>query len=139
MRIYANVKQAGVRRYAIEKQEINLENDPTTLRDLITEIVTQNVASYNNKVGKQNIIGYLTAEEINQSLETGRLHFGEIYSDKKADLGKALDNAFQSYEDGIYRVFIGDREAGDLDDSLELKENDILTFVRLTMLSGRMW
>lgn len=47
--------------------------------------------------------------------------------------------ALLAYKDGIYRVFIGDEEVKELNESLNIKEGDILTFIRLTMLSGGMW
>ena len=61
------------------------------------------------------------------------------YNEQKQDLEKAIENALQSYEDGIYRVFVNDEEMGEIESEIELKEKDELTFVRLTMLAGRMW
>ena len=52
---------------------------------------------------------------------------------------KAVDNALQSFEDGLYRVFLNDDELERLDEEIDVKENDTLTFIRLTMLAGRMW
>ena len=52
---------------------------------------------------------------------------------------KAIENALQIYEDGIYWVFVNGEELGKINDKLDLQENDELTFVRLTMLAGRMW
>ncbi|MBF1704203.1 MAG: hypothetical protein HXO79_04185, partial [Selenomonas sp.] len=49
-------------------------------------------------------------------------------------------NARQSFEDGIYRIFVNGEELGETCDTpVTLKENDEITFVRLTMLAGRMW
>lgn len=69
----------------------------------------------------------------------GKIGFGRRFSDKKADKQKALDNAQQSFEDGIYKVFVGDKELTDLKTAVNLQEGDVLTFIRLTMLSGRLW
>ena len=52
---------------------------------------------------------------------------------------KALDTAYLAFEDGLYCIFINDEQTEKLDDSLNLKDGDILTFIRLTMLAGRMW
>ena len=52
----------------------------------------------------------------------------------------AIENARQSFEDGIYRIFVNGEELGETCDTpVTLKENDEITFVRLTMLAGRMW
>jgi hypothetical protein len=139
VKIYINVKQAGVRKQFIARQEFYLEAVPKTLRELITVIVTNNVKNFNNKIDQKFILNYLTAEEINDKLILGKVSFGEINNDKKANLDKALESAFLAYEDGIFRVFVEEQETGSLDDLIDVKEEDVLTFVRLTMLSGRMW
>ena len=41
--------------------------------------------------------------------------------------------------DGLVRVFKGNSEITDLDTEVEITEGDVFTFVRLIMLSGRMW
>ena len=43
------------------------------------------------------------------------------------------------FQDGLFRVFLGDTELTELDEKLELQEGDTVTFIRLTMLAGRMW
>ncbi|EFD80718.1 hypothetical protein PSAG_00753 [Fusobacterium animalis D11] len=63
----------------------------------------------------------------------------EVHGDKKANLKKALDTAYLAFEDGLYCIFINDEQTEKLDDSLNLKDGDILTLIRLTMLAGRMW
>lgn len=139
MRIYVNVKQAGSRKNHITKEEIVLPKPPASLRVLIGEIVTQNVEKYNQKVGKESILDFITDEELEGQAKVGKVGFGEVYSENKAKLDQALDAAWLAYEDGIYRVFVGGREAGGLDDAITLNEDDVLTFIRLTMLAGRLW
>jgi hypothetical protein len=139
VKIYINVKQAGVRKQFIARQEFYLAAVPKTLRELITFIVTKNIEDFNNKIDQKSILNYLTTEEINDKLILGKVSFGEINNDKKANLSKALESAFLAYEDGIFRVFVQEQEAGSLDDLIDIDEEDVLTFVRLTMLSGRMW
>ena len=139
MKLYVNVKQAGSRKNYITKEEISLKTVPKTLRELIGAVVTNNVREFNEKVKGQKVIDYLTSEEINHKLEVGKVSFGEMNNTAKASLSKALECAYLAYEDGIYRVFIGDTEAGKLEELLEVKEGDVLTFIRLTMLAGRMW
>ena len=45
----------------------------------------------------------------------------------------------QGFEDGLFRVFLGDRELENLDEKVEFAEGNEITFIRLTMLAGRMW
>lgn len=139
MLIYINVKSAGSRKNFIKKEEIILDRIPETLEELIKEIVTKNVIAYNNKVQSKSIIKYLTDEEIKNRIKVGKVSFGEIYNEGEADVAKAIEVALLAHRDGIYRVFIGDEEVNELNESLNIKEGDILTFIRLTMLSGGMW
>lgn len=139
MKLYVNVKQAGSRKNYIAKEEIDMSGRPSTLRQLIAAIVSENVKNFNSKVKGVTLLNYLTKEQIGEKLAVGRVSFGEAYNPAEADLEKALETAYSAYEDGIYRVFINNAEAGLLDDALDLKEEDVLTFIRLTMLAGRMW
>ena len=50
-----------------------------------------------------------------------------------------MNHAIQSFEDGIYRIFLDDRALEQLEEKILLTEGSSLTFVRLTMLAGRMW
>ena len=139
MKIYVNIKQAGVRKKYITKKEIYLKSMPLTLKDLISEIISMNVKDFNEKKDNKKILSYLTDEDISNKLKVGKVSFGDVYNTAKADLEKAIECAFLAFEDGIFRVFIGDEEAVDLDDAIDINEEDVLTFIRLTMLSGRMW
>ncbi len=46
---------------------------------------------------------------------------------------------FQCFEDGIFRIYLGTEELKKPEDLISLEEDSELTFIRLTMLSGRMW
>ncbi|KUO70710.1 MAG: hypothetical protein APF81_26025 [Desulfosporosinus sp. BRH_c37] len=64
---------------------------------------------------------------------------GVLRLDHQANVTKAIATALLAFQDGIYRVFIGDNEVAELDEKLSLKEGEVLTFIRFTMLAGRMW
>lgn len=139
MTIKANIKQLGKKKSKIAEVPFVLENTPVTVRELISEAVHTCVTEYNRRVEKGETAEPLSADEINDMSEIGKIAFGINYSGKKADENAALENALQAYEDGLYRIFIGENEVGSLTDSIELNENDSVTFIRLTMLTGRMW
>ena len=139
MKLYVNVKQAGSRRNYITKEELNLCATPETLRELISYIIEANVKDFNEKVKGHKVLDYLTKEEVNTKVAEGKVSFGEIHNSTEVSLNKALETAFLAYEDGTFRVFIGDKEAGKLDERLEMQQGDVLTFIRLTMLAGRLW
>lgn len=139
MKVYVSVKQAGKRKNYITKKELILHRAPFSLRELIAEIVRINVTEYNDKASEPLIMRYLSPDEIDDQASTGKISTGELRSHKQADVVKAIEAAIISFEDGIYRVFIGENEVLSLDEQLSLKEGDLLTFIRLTMLAGRMW
>lgn len=67
--------------------------------------------------------------------DIGKIAFGINYGGREQAADKAVDNALQAFEDGLYRVFLNDDELEKLDDTIHVNENDTLTFIRLTMLA----
>ena len=137
MKIIINVKGLS-RKKVIHQEEVELINKVSTTKDLITELVKINVEKFNKKIDDKDILSIMTNEYIAEAARAGKIG-DEVHGDKKANLEKALDTAYLSFEDGLYCIFINDEQTEKLDDSLNLKDGDILTLIRLTMLSGRMW
>lgn len=137
MKIIINVKGLS-RKKVIHQEEMELKNKIFTTKDLITELVKINVEKFNKKIDDKNILSIITNENIAKAARIGKIG-DEVHGDKKANLEKALDTAYLAFEDGLYCIFINDEQSEKLDDSLNLKDGDILTLIRLTMLAGRMW
>ena len=137
MKIIINVKGLS-RKKVIHQEEVELINKISTTKDLITELVKINVEKFNKKIDERDILSIMTNENIAKAARIGKIG-DEVHGDKKANLEKALDTAYLAFEDGLYCIFINDEQTEKLDDSLNLKDGDILTFIRLTMLAGRMW
>ena len=139
MKVYVNIKQIGKRKNKIDRKEYEIKGKIGIVKDLLIEFVTINVNEFNNGFTENDIVPYLTDKKINDLSDAGKISFGVDYNEQKQDLEKAIENALQSYEDGIYRIFVNDEEVGEIHSEVNLNENDELTFVRLTMLAGRMW
>lgn len=148
MRIKVNVKHMGKRKASVEPviYDLPLGNEKDgagsgtfTVRDLVTELTRAGVADYNKRLAQPEILKCLTKEAIEDKAESGKISFGAIYGEKEADLEKAIENALQCFEDGIYRIFLGERPLEDLDEIVTVTKESAFTFVRLTMLTGRMW
>lgn len=137
MKIIINVKGLS-RKKVIHQEEVELKNKISTTKDLITELVKINVEKFNKKIDERDILSIMTNENIAKAARIGKIG-DEVHGDKKANLKKALDTAYLAFEDGLYCIFINDEQTEKLDDSLNLKDGDILTLIRLTMLAGRMW
>lgn len=139
MRIYVRVKTPGKRRDVLAPVAYSLPEGIDSLRKLLTELTRQEVERYNRKDTETQQIPFLTDQELLDQAEAGKVGFGRLWSDKKADPKKAVDNVLQCWQDGLIRVFLSDAELTELDAPLQLQEEDQLTFLRLTFLSGRMW
>ena len=137
MKIIVNVKGLS-RKKVIHQEELELKDKISTTKDLITELVKINVEKFNKKIDDKDILSIMTNEYIAEAARAGKIG-DEVHGDKKANLEKALDTAYLAFEDGLYCIFINDEQSEKLDDSLNLKDGDIITFIRLTMLAGRMW
>ncbi len=160
MKIYVQVKAAGKRHPVLERVPYEIPEGICTLRDFLTGIVRMEVERYNMKAehcdmeaGRYNmgeercdqkgpdvqVLPFLTKEEVEEGAESGKVAFGRIYSEKKADSVKAVGNAIQCFEDGLVRVFQNEEEREALDTPMQIQEGDIFTFIRLTFLAGRLW
>ena len=137
MKIIVNVKGLS-RKKVIHQEELELKDKISTTKDLIIELVKINVEKFNKKIDDKDILSIMTNEYIAEAARAGKIG-NEVHGDKKANLEKALDTAYLSFEDGLYCIFINNKQSKKLDDSLNLKDGDIITFIRLTMLAGRMW
>ena len=137
--IFVNTKTLGKRSRALTPELYPIPNGIQTLRGLIEAVVEHEVSQYNANQGEAMLLPLLTKEQIDAQSLSGKVHFGRIYSDKKADIKKAIDVALQGYEDGLFRVMINKTEAKLLDKAIDIKEGDTVTFIKLTFLAGRLW
>lgn len=136
MNIQIRVKAAGKRKAMLELQQKSIPDNIGSVEELITSLVLENVREYNSKVVDAPFFQYLTEQEYDDALHIGKVGFGDRRNEKEQDERQAVGNALQCFRDGIYRIIVNENEiTGGA--SFELKEGDILTFVRLTMLAGR--
>ena len=139
MRVYVQVIQLGKRKCNIEKIPVDFPVPPVDVQGLIEAIVSWQVCEYNERLQQSEVLKYLTQEDVENKATSGKVGFAVNYNGKPAAEVEAVASALQSYEDGIFRIFIDDTEAGGLSSPVVLKEETTLTFIRLTMLSGRIW
>lgn len=139
MDIKVNLKRIGKRRPSVEETVCQISRKPETVRELILEVVKSQVEDYNRRREAPEILAWMTKEEMEEKAQVGKIGFGVNYGENPAVLQEAQDNALLSFEDGIYRIFFNERPLEGLEERLEITEDDVFTFVRLTMLAGRMW
>ena len=139
MKINVNLKSIGKRKASVKPAIIEIKGHPSTLRELILAVVETEVEEYNRRVENPELLSYLTREEIDEKAQAGKVGFGVNYGEKKAELSAAQENAIQCFEDGIYRIFQDGEPLETLESPILITEDTVFTFVRLTMLAGRMW
>ena len=139
MDIYVRVKALGKRKDILAPTPYTIPDGICSLRQLLSAVVQKEVAQYNNTETEAQLISFLTQQELDDQAKIGKVSFGTIYSDRKADPGKAVANAIQCWEDGLVRVFMNEEELTDLDTPLSIEAQSVLTFIRLTFLAGSIW
>lgn len=139
MDVYVKVKALGKRKDLLAPTRYSLPDGIGSLRQLLTAVAQQEAERYNRKEPDTQQIPILTRQEIEDRANTGKVGFGRIYSDKKADPDKAAQRAVQSWEDGLVRVFMNEDELTQLDAPLVIPQGAVFTFLRLTFLTGSLW
>ena len=141
MYIQVSLKSIGKKQQSVQSIPYEIQCRPSTVRELILAVTEAEVLTYNRHIDTPQLLAHLTRtkEEIEDQAQAGKVSFGANYNGKKADLRQAQENAVQCFEDGIYRIFQDSQPLEKLDDVISVTEQSVFTFVRLTMLAGRMW
>ena len=105
-----------------------------SLHDLLENIVDIEVTKYEKKEFKIS-----SQEELDDMIITGKVSFGFKYREDEIDRGHAKNVALSAFSDGLYAVFLNDIQLNNLTDPLDIKEDDVLTLIRFTMLTGRFY
>ena len=142
--IYIQVKQLGKRKASIEAQKFIIEDPLFTVHDLLYDIVTKQVDKFNHRAignidGEPTFIKLFIVNSNENQSPSGKISFNLDYRQQKQDIQSAFDNVIMAFNDGLFRIFLNDNELSSLEEKINLQENDKLTFIRLTMLSGRIW
>lgn len=138
-RITVALKHPGNLTRKVKPHSILLPSTPRTLRELIELTVQVCVRSYELRRQQGHSTVPLTEEEWSAMEEVGKFAFGVHETATPVDEARAVATALSAVEDGLVRIFRGTEELTDLSAPLLLEQDQVLTFVRLTMLSGRMW
>ncbi|MBP5355031.1 MAG: hypothetical protein J6Y67_07875 [Lachnospiraceae bacterium] len=140
MKLKVEVKQLGARGKKVAPVPFEIEGVPATVGELIAATVRKCAEEFNERVRRgETVQTPLSEREISDMAGIGRITFGICNGNKEQDVGKAVDNALQAFRDGLFCLFINGKQETEEDSEVKLEEDDVLTYIRLTMLSGRMW
>ena len=136
MRIQINAKQIHKKKQNVAACAWELSEEPFDLRGLIRMLVFSGVTDYNRRIAARTGPQPLSASRMEDLRVVGRIGFGIPFDHREAAPEDALETALQGFRDGLYRVFIGEREIESLEEPLGLREDDMVTIIRLVMLTG---
>ncbi|MFK7936422.1 MAG: hypothetical protein AB8G22_23105 [Saprospiraceae bacterium] len=137
--IQLTVKQLGKKRPTLNAVPLTLPHTLSatpTLRELIAVIVEQQVTTFNEQRNEPNILPFLQPNELMERAATGKVSFGDNYNKTTVKVQKAIENAWQAYEDGLFLVFIDEQKIELLNDAVSLQSSSQLMFLRLVALVG---
>lgn len=123
-------KASSYKELSIEKVELN---NITTLFDLLYEVSMYEYTKQNKKD-----ISFYLKEELKNHAKEGKIMFKK-YNEETQSFKKAFETILQDFKDGIFRVYLNEVECTTLEETLTLKEDNNLVFIKLVMLSGRLW
>jgi len=138
MTLYLKIKAFSRRKPLVESAPFVIDEPVSTSNALIEHIVRRNVDDYNKKAVDTPLFEYLSADKFENGAKTGKIGFNDRKNGNPQDADKAVENALTSFNDGIFKLFVNDTEIG-CGEPVSLTEGDELTFIRLTMLAGRLW
>jgi hypothetical protein len=112
------------------------EGGALTLRDLIARIVRGEVDAFKQRQHERKLVRALTARQIEQGTEKGKIDLGGRDLQQQVDVEEAIATALQAFEDGLYLVILDGEEQRNLDSEVHLQADSRVAFVRLAMLAG---
>ena len=104
--------------------------DRVTVRELIRSRVYQEVQDYNLKQ-PEVFRGLVEPTDAERTLNGFKLRKG-----RQIDWKQQFDKALKAFEQNRVLILIGDRQAGSLDEEIEVKPGTQVTFLRLVPLVG---
>ncbi len=137
--IKINIKSVSGKKSRITTRTMLFDENINVVEELIKAAVAATVNEYNERQESSDLITVLTPGLIEDKAQTGKVSFGVNYGEKSPDLETAVNNALEAFADGIAVIFADDKKLDSLDEAININEIKSLTFVKLTMLAGRMW
>ncbi|GAA3996262.1 hypothetical protein GCM10022631_03320 [Deinococcus rubellus] len=124
------------RRTPFERRPTPLPDGPQTLRSLLSHLVQQEVSAYHERQDSVGMLRVLTERDISSGAATGRISVAPQERGGTVTVEDATQSALRAYCDGLYYVFVDDKQIESLDEPLALHPDSTLLLLRLTALAG---
>ncbi|WP_155593728.1 hypothetical protein [Lysinibacillus cavernae] len=139
MRLFYQQKVIGKKSRKLQKVPFSIDEPVMNLQDLLIQLVTQEVQQYNDKMVAMPLHLCLTDQQLEDAAQYGKIHFGEKKSDSLQSVDRAISTMLQAFKDELFLVLQNEESLDSLTTPLTIQENDVFTFIKLTMLAGRIW
>lgn len=114
----------------LNKVELRLVSQQTTLREVISQRIKQEVDKYNNQ--QQKIFQGLVQPTDTETMLNGY----RLQKKRMISFEKQLEKAIEAFESNGFFVLLDDKQIEDLDSPLILKEDSHVGFIKLVPLVG---
>ena len=139
MRLFYQQKIIGKKSRKLQKIPFTIEEPVHTLKDLLIQLVTQEVHHYNDKAVVTPLHIYITDQQLEDAAQHGKVHFGEKKNSAAQSVDQAISTVLLAFEDELFLVLQNEEQLNSLTTPLTIREDDVFTFIKLTMLAGRIW
>lgn len=109
---------------------VEFETEIITIRQIITERVTREVEEYNNRL-PDYFNGLIQPSDAEKTLNGFKLK-----TKKLIDAEKQVYIALHAFQNNGFFVLVDDIQSESLDQQIELSQNTIVSFIKLTPLVG---
>lgn len=135
MTIHVLIKSLTKQSAAVNPHPFELRNRPETAGEFLDEAVTTCLCEFE---AGQGLFACLTGQELEDMAQGGKISF-DGHNGGAVNVEKAIANARQCFEDGMVRVILDEKRLESLDEAIDISEDSVAVFIRLSMLSGRYW
>jgi hypothetical protein len=135
VRVRATV--TGHRRWGVQEHELAfaLPPGPVSARRLIEAAVAAEVSAYMARAAEASLVRVLTEKSLLADLGRGAVRMGSAPAAKPIDRAAAVEAALLAFDDGIFKVFVGDTELTGTA-PIDLTDGAEVLFLRLVPLAG---
>lgn len=123
-------------RAAFDSVPLHVHRSPATLRTLLEDLVRQEVERFNDRQARQTLLHVLSERQLDDGARRGKIVSAARDDAQHADVDEAIHIALRAFRDGLYFVFLDERQLEDLDEELAVTEASTLLLLRLTPLAG---
>ena len=110
--VKVRVKVTGQRRRGdgVHDLELPLATGPVGAKQLIEAAVTAEVEAYEARADDATFLRVLTEQSLAADLARGAVRLGDVERPQPVDVRGAVATALLAFEDGIFKVFVGEEE-----------------------------